>query len=203
MKFCKFLLLVFLCVGCQEQDLQQTKNQDPNELKDQLINDAIYATIQEMYKKHGLLIGATGASAPDKIKSLFTWYTYRGKPDIMQARILFVDAVEELAKQINQRTELVPFLCEVPFEKMRADVCIFFEDENGYPLKLGELSLVDRDKNGIRYRTEITQGKKVIIFRELFSEAVANIEKQKQLYEADKSSLKKIKLENFKKGNND
>lgn len=183
------MITIFICFGCQKMDFKQSKNQEDSDVMGNLTNQAISTAMCNMQTKHGLKPVATGSLGPKNVDYLITWYNYYGNVDIEFARILFVDAVRELVDQINSQEDLKPFLHDVPFNRSRTDVCIFFLDSKGHRPKTGFISKVEREAKSIGYNTVDENGNHTIIFRETYIEALANIEKLNQTRRSNKSPL--------------
>lgn len=132
---------------------------------------------KELYKSKGFdLIGSGGATADDvKVISLHYW-NHR-LVDLAEARILYVNAVEDFIKLVNANTEIRPYLHDYPITIRNLEFTLGFVDDEYNHVRNKRIAYISTINEIVYYRI-FTKNDLVNIHQEPYEEAVRIVKEQ-------------------------
>lgn len=121
--------------------------------KDQMINDILEKTANQLQKKYGIEAIGTGGSE-DNGKETLIGIDFRiyHPLAIKEARKMILDSVKILLENINNNENLKNHLVETPFPRNRVDITIYISKNHEEVLD-PEITLVSFYKDKVVYRT--------------------------------------------------
>lgn len=100
----------------------------------QLVDKLINLHVKEM-KSVGCTVTASGGALNDGVNKIIVAFHCSKKPTVEEARLLYVNSVQQFLKQINNYSPIRPYLRNYPFDVKNLDYSISFEkvivDETG------------------------------------------------------------------------
>lgn len=139
-----------------------------------------YASHLERTK--GVQVLATGGSFTTDVRSITRYFACWQKADIPTARRLYVEAVEELVKLMNENKAIRPYLHNYPFTFRNTNIAFNFHDSSNRWQKQNSLATVSGSHGRVYYRIS-EEGKFLLteIHEEAYEEALSIIKKENEI----------------------
>lgn len=146
----------------------------------EIIDNITHKFLREYIKPKGLICIGSGGSMMDDVKKVSLSFVSFKALNVEEARILYVDIIEEYLKRVNSDEEVRPFLHNFPFTIDSLDFDIRFDYKNNCVRKDGHVAFmfIRRDQN-ICYKASDVQTGYYSIHREPYSEALEIVQKLK------------------------
>lgn len=129
---------------------------DENSQADRISNKVIARSGARLEKKHRISVSAIGGGGNSKgLRLLSISFDHRGKRYTKEeARKLLIDLSQEFLKDINEDTDLRPYLITFPFTPLNIDVTVFFYDSEGETIFDPYFCTVSASHGELSYFTE-------------------------------------------------
>lgn len=114
---------------------------------------AVINSVSDKMKQQGLVLIGSGVKIPNKIRGLDAHYVMVGNYNIEQARILFVNCVEEMIHEANSKESMKPFMNSYPFTNENIEIILGFREANGNEIHTPFVSSVLNVNNTVFYST--------------------------------------------------
>ncbi|MCH9625436.1 MAG: hypothetical protein S4CHLAM123_06100 [Chlamydiales bacterium] len=117
----------------------------------QISNRIAGSYVMEFARPRELMLTGYGGAMMDDIKNIELCFLSFAALNVDEARVLYVEMMEELLYRINCNEEVRPYLHNFPFEEENLKLRIGFEDCNGRITKDGHVALMSIAKDHILY----------------------------------------------------
>jgi hypothetical protein len=133
------------------------------------VSDRIVAGyIKEFTKPKGLFVCGSGGAMANNIQQISLSFASFAALDVDEARILYVEMVEELLRRINANRAIRPFLHNYPFEEKNIDLMISFKDSKLERVSANHVALMSIGKDHMIFYAAYDHDKKK--FYDLYEE---------------------------------
>lgn len=133
--FLSFLLFLFTSFGYRE----------PNYCK--IVDRITKNYLVEVAEPRGLILNGYGGSMMDDIQSITLSFLSTYALNVDEARILYVEMMEELLRRINCYEKIHPYLHNFPFEEANIKLTISFVNSEGHTVRDGHVALMSIAKD--------------------------------------------------------
>ena len=117
----------------------------------QFADDVMHSYSKKMKKEKDLDAFGMGGELMTNVKSFSLTYVSERKVNIVEARFLIVECIEDLLKDINDYKEIRPYLNDYPFTAKNLEFGIMFMKSNGDFIQDNYLSDVSLSQGNVYY----------------------------------------------------
>ena len=145
MKTILFFILLLSCIGCE--------NYHPSQAE-QLVNSTLAKAAEVIKKKYKIKPCGQGAAMPGgPIQKLALCFDTKDQFAKEELRKLLMQSAQELLSQINENSDIQPFLKTRPFTIENVEIIIYNHDKNGRGLRDPDISTARISQGQLIYRT--------------------------------------------------
>ncbi|MCH9625437.1 MAG: hypothetical protein S4CHLAM123_06110 [Chlamydiales bacterium] len=98
--------------------------------------------VKEFARPRELMLSSSGGAMMDDIQEVFLSFLSFRALNIDEARVLYVEMMEEFLYRINHHEEIRPYLHNFPFEEKNFELSIGFEDSDRRITRDGHVAMV-------------------------------------------------------------
>ncbi len=137
--------------------------------------------VKEFAIPRRLMLSGRGGAMMDDIQEIFLDFLSFDKLNVEEARVLYVEMMEEFLCRINAHEKIRPYLHNYPFEESNVKLRIGFDDSERKILADGHVAQMSIAKNHILYFAAFDPDKDDFysLHREPYEEARKIVENQK------------------------
>lgn len=147
---------------------------------DREVDKIVARYLKDIKKNYGIYVCGTGGGSLGEVNLVGLHLECYQRLSVLQARLLFLDCVEDLLKRINSNRTLRPNLQNYPFDTKNLDFMLAFQDKNGRKFPEDSVALVFIANETIFYNTFDLNGKQYKkIYDEPYSEALKTFQDYK------------------------
>ena len=136
----KFIFSVFISFICMSFNYQE-----PNYCK--IIDQITHGYLKEMAVPRGLTLTGYGGAMANDIQSVTLRFLSKNILNVREARILYVEMMENFLCRVNSHGKIRPYLHDFPFGIDNIKLTIGFVDSEGHTRRDGGLTLMFIGKN--------------------------------------------------------
>ncbi len=180
------LIVILLFSGCSLSN----KAKRPVDLESFYIDKVTAKTAKELHKQYKIRAVAFGAAAMEEVECLDLHFQVDRKLSKDEIRLLLVNCVNEMVKNVHQCEGIQPYLLPEGFSEKNVEIVLFFKDgknEIYYP----DVRVAASYTGQLEFRTKIPEQEYGYHTdeRESFQEAVAILESQGKRFEIVEKSI--------------
>lgn len=146
---------------------------------EKLVNAISAQTAKKLHDEKGLILVGTGGEMMYEIKMLMMSFDYRKVVDVIMARKLLVDCVEEYLLEINSNEKIRPYLHNYPFTPKNIEIEIGFYNPDGSEVASGQINLASAREGKMFYYVDYPEKCTLkAIYEETYEDALKEVSSQ-------------------------
>jgi len=126
------LPILFLFTSCVMREANYCK------MSDRIVG----SYVKEFARPRELMLSSSGGAMMDDIQEVFLSFLSFRALNVDEARVLYVEMMEEFLCRINHHEEIRPYLHNFPFEEQNFELSIGFEDSDRRITRDGHVAMV-------------------------------------------------------------